>query len=116
MATIKAATNEKVFPLKAFLGLHQNPDGDTKLKLGEAAEMRNWRITRDGNLQRRPGMKTILDLGVNKPIKGLWAGFVSGKEYMLGACNGKLYTFPSSGRRSRPRTATARTSPLPLRT
>ena len=93
MAEIKAVTNEKVFSLKAFKGLNQNPDGDTKLKMGEAAVMRNWRITRDGNLQRRPGTKTIVDLEANKPIKGLWVGFINGHEYMLGACNGKLYKF-----------------------
>ena len=64
MAVIKAATNEKVFQITAFKGLNQNPDGDTKLKLGEAAESDNFRITRDGNLQRRPGTKTILDIGI----------------------------------------------------
>lgn len=91
MAEIKATTNEKVFPLSKFLGLNQAPDGDTKLKMGEAAEMYNFRVTRDGNLQRRPGTKTVLDLETNKPIKGLWVGFVNGHEYMLGASNGKLY-------------------------
>ena len=91
MAEIKATTNEKVFPLKAFLGLNQNPDGDTKLKMGEAAAMNNFRITRDRNLQRRPGTKTILDLETDEPVKGLWVGYVNGIEYMLGACDGKLY-------------------------
>ena len=91
MAEIKATTNEKVFPLKAFLGLNQNPDGDTKLKMGEAAVMNNFRITRDRNLQRRPGTKTILDFETGKPVKGLWVGYVGGTEYMLGACDGKLY-------------------------
>lgn len=91
MAEIKATTNEKVFPLKAFLGLNQNPDGDTKLKMGEAAAMNNFRITRDRNLQRRPGTKTILDFQTGKPVKGLWVGYVGGTEYMLGASDGKLY-------------------------
>ena len=62
MASISAATNEKVFQLKSFLGLNQNPDGDTKLKLGEAADMRNFTITRDGNLQRRAGTLTLKGL------------------------------------------------------
>ena len=91
MAEIKATTNEKVFPIKAFLGLNQNPDGDTKLKMGEAAAMNNFRITRDRNLQRRPGTKIILDFETGKPVKGLWVGYVNGTEYMLGACDGKLY-------------------------
>lgn len=93
MATINASTSEKVFSLSAFLGLNQNPDGDTKLKMGEAAEMYNWRVTRDRNLQRRPGTKTMIDTETDEPIKGLWNGFVSGHEYVLGACNGKLYKF-----------------------
>lgn len=62
MATISAATSEKIFQLKQFFGLNENPDGDTKLKLGEAAAMRNFRVTRDGNLQRRPGTLTIKGL------------------------------------------------------
>lgn len=166
MAEIKAATNEKVFQIAAFGGLNQAPDGDTKLKYGEAAEMNNFRITRDGNLQRRPGTKTILDIsqtaqsdlevidssgetagyflygagglgdlkikdGVGDlwnapngsgtaddigidgvefeewhishepsepgrevdrhPVKGLWVGYVNGRQYMLGASGGKLF-------------------------
>ena len=97
MAEIKATTNEKVFPIKAFLGLNQNPDGDTKLKMGEAAAMNNFRVTRDRNLQRRPGTKTVVNLGTNNPVKGLWVGYVGGTEYMLGACNGKLYKFWEEG-------------------
>jgi hypothetical protein len=83
MAVIKAATNEKVFQITAFKGLNQNPDGDTKLKLGEAAESDNFRITRDGNLQRRPGTKTILDIPelYSEAIKvvdenGITAGYI----------------------------------------
>ena len=97
MAEIKAATNEKVFQIKAFLGLNQNPDGDTKLKMGEAAAMNNFRVTRDRNLQRRPGTKTVVNLGTDEPVKGLWVGYVGGTEYMLGACDGKLYKFWEEG-------------------
>ena len=93
MAQIKATTTEKIFSLNAFKGLNQNPDGDTKLKMGEAAVVRNFRITRDGNLQRRPGTHTLVDLETDSPVKGLWVGFVNDHEYMLGACNGKLYQF-----------------------
>ena len=97
MATISGSTSEKVFTLSVFRGLNQNPDGDTKLKMGEASDMYNFRVTRDGNLQRRPGTKTLLDLETDAPIKGLWTGFVSGHEYMLGACDGKLYKFWDDG-------------------
>lgn len=62
MATIRSSSREKVFPCKAWLGLHESPDGDTKLKFGEAAVMRNWMITRDRNLKVRPGEDIITGL------------------------------------------------------
>ena len=92
MAQITGATNEKIFQIKAWYGLHQNPDGDTKLKMGEAAEMRNFKITRDGNLQRRPGTFSVVDFADSgKPVRGMWTGFVHGIEVMLAACGGKLW-------------------------
>ena len=62
MAKISAITSEKVYPITAFRGLHESPDGDTKLKAGEAAKMVNFRITRDGNLKKRPGTRPISGL------------------------------------------------------
>ena len=41
MATIKASTNEKLISLKVFGGLHESPDGDNKLKNGEAVKCQN---------------------------------------------------------------------------
>lgn len=63
MATITARTNDRVFSLQKWMGLNEHPDGDTRLKLGEASKMVNWRITRDGNLKLRPGQEFILGLG-----------------------------------------------------
>lgn len=62
MATISANSSEKIYKITAFAGLHESPDGDTKLKAGEAAKMRNFMITRDGNLKKRPGTKPICGL------------------------------------------------------
>lgn len=62
MANIRAASDERIFKIAAWRGLNENPDGDTALKLGEAAAMRNWRVTRDGNLQRRPGTLSVVGL------------------------------------------------------
>ena len=56
MAKITGRTDEQIFRIQRWLGLNENPDGDTKLELGEAAVMRNFRVTRDGNLQKRPGL------------------------------------------------------------
>ena len=62
MATISTATNEKVYGIAKWYGLNESPDGDTRLKMGEASKMINWKITRDGNLKRRPGMEFFAGL------------------------------------------------------
>ena len=90
MAQITGSAHERVFQIRAWGGLNENPDGDTKLKMGEAAVMRNFRITRDGNLQRRPGSKEIAALGT-EPVRGIWNGNVGGVEQLVAACGGKLW-------------------------
>ena len=93
MASISSATNEKVFQLKSFLGLNQNPDGDTKLKLGEAADMRNFTITRDGNLQRRAGTLTLKGLAKEYALTDV----ASATAVFTGAAeNLKLKMFPTA--------------------
>lgn len=74
MATIQTNRDLTVLKIKEFLGLNENPDGDTGLKNGEMAEMRNFRITRDKHLQIRPGQKTILS------VREAWDAWVSGKS------------------------------------
>lgn len=92
MAQITASTSEKVFQIKAWSGLHESPDGDTKLKLGEAAAIENFRVTRDGNLQRRPGYHELVNLGTGKKVAGMWRGYANQKEVFLVACNGHVYS------------------------
>ena len=95
MAQITGSANERVFKIKAWGGLNENPDGDTKLKMGEAAAMRNFRITRDGNLQRRPGSRAIASLlpegAEAAPVRGIWSGNVGGVDQLIAACGGKLW-------------------------
>lgn len=62
MATISGASNERVYSITKWGGLNEHPDGDTGLKMGEASKMVNWKITRDGNLKRRPGSEVIFGL------------------------------------------------------
>lgn len=64
MATISASTSEKVYSVRQFAGLNESLDGDAKLKLGEASEMLNWMITKEGSLKRRPGNETLFGLCV----------------------------------------------------
>lgn len=63
MATINASTSEKVVSVKKWLGLNQCADGDTMLNVGEASVMKNFKVTRDGTLKRRPGMTRVMALG-----------------------------------------------------
>jgi len=103
MSTIRAANTEAVWKLEKFLGLNENPDGDTKLKLGEASVCRNWRITRDLNLQRRPGSLTKYDLDTNAPVMGMWFGNVKGTEVGLAASGGYMWLFYENGYMETPR-------------
>ena len=82
--------NEKIYSLKAFSGLCENPDGDTKLRFGQASVCRNFAVTRDGNLRRRAGSKTLVKLG-NSPVRGIWNGLVKGAEELICACEGKIW-------------------------
>lgn len=95
MARITGSANEGVFQIRAWGGLNENPDGDTKLKMGEAAVLRNFRVTRDGNLQRRPGSRAIAALlpeGAEAgPVRGVWNGNVGGVEQLIAACGGRLW-------------------------
>ncbi len=61
MAKISSA-NERIISIKSFLGLNENPDGDTNLKTGEAAVMSNFKITDDGSLQIRGGTRNMAGL------------------------------------------------------
>lgn len=96
MATISGVQNERVFSIQKWLGLNQNPDGDTKLKMGEAASMKNWKVTRDGNLQKRPGTREILHIGSQK-VSATWTGFVGGVERVMAVCGKTLYSCRNGG-------------------
>lgn len=101
MARILAGNDTSVLKIRRFLGLNENPDGDTVLKTGELAEMQNFRITHDQHLQIRPGTKTILSLaealtqlGGNADeakADGAWRGIAGGREMVLAAYGGHIW-------------------------
>jgi hypothetical protein len=94
MIEIRADTKENVASITHWLGLNENPDGDTLLKNGEAADMQNFKITRDGNLQKRSGYKTIHAAKTwTGPIRGIWHGCISGTAYTLFAAGGTIYKY-----------------------
>ena len=108
MAKITATDNSSILKIKAFLGLNENPDGDTTLKVGEMTEMRNFRVTQDKHLQIRPGSKTLLDLSAalaalegearDARLQGVWRGNVGDKEHVLAAYGGHVWDIdPADG-------------------
>lgn len=62
MARVTTPSGEQVWRIQTWRGLNENPDGDTKLRTGEASVCNNWRVTRDGNLQVRPGTRNVVGL------------------------------------------------------
>lgn len=105
MAGISANTGNTILRIKEFLGLNENPDGDTNIRVGELSAMRNFSITQNGHLQIRPGTKTILTLrtawdewaktaesSVENPVfSGAWYGMAGSKERLLCAFGGVIF-------------------------
>ena len=106
MARISGRDKTSILKIREFLGVNENPDGDTNIKPGELAVMRNFSITRDHHLQIRPGQKTVLDLrqlwepwakaqGEKAPkeprLCGAWTGPVKGETAVLAAFGGAIF-------------------------
>ncbi len=62
MANISAATNERIYQIKKWLGVNEAPEGDARLKAGEAAVMRNFKVTAGGALRKRDGSLNVAGL------------------------------------------------------
>ena len=97
MSTIGAKSAEAIYKIEKFLGLNENPAGDTKLKLGQATKCQNWKVTRDWNLMKRPGSKKLLDTHSKAPVKGMWYGNVKGTEVGLMASGNIMWLFARDG-------------------
>ncbi len=62
MSKLRAGISEAMYSVKKWVGVNENPDGDTNLASGEAAEMKNFRITDNGALRKRPGTAVVAGL------------------------------------------------------
>lgn len=62
MAKVQAAANEKIYQIKRWLGVNQALEGEASLKIGEAADMRNFKVTAGGALQKRGGSRNVAGL------------------------------------------------------
>lgn len=105
MARMQASTASSVLKIHEFLGVNENPDGDTKIKTGEMAEMRNFKITKDRHLQIRPGTSTVLRLreawdawaaetgaaAENPRFCGAWEGMAGEAGHLLAAFGGVIF-------------------------
>ena len=105
MPKIISRNEESILKIRKFLGVNENPDGDTTLQMGEMATMRNFRVTKDNHLQIRPGCETVMRLveastaagGETTPaepktrIRGVWRGAVAGTDHVLAAIGGFIY-------------------------
>lgn len=98
MASIVSTSEKKIFQIKAWLGLNESPDGDTHMKMGEAAEMRNFRITAENHLQIRPGYGTLCTLSEGNKVQGMWNGYIKGKFHMVAAAGGHLWDIDVANR------------------
>ena len=62
MARISTQTNEQVFSVTGWLGVNEAQEGQARLRVGEAAVMRNFRITSGGALKKRGGSEKVAGL------------------------------------------------------
>ncbi len=97
-----ALSGDSVYKVTKWLGINENPDGDTELKAGEASEMYNFRITPDWSLQLRPGRHVIADRTWSGAVRGVWSGRVGSRERVVFASGGGLYEFDTDSRTAAP--------------
>ena len=110
MATLTSSSQNSILKIREFLGLNENPDGDTHIKNGELSECLNFRITQDRHLQLRPGQKTLVRLreawdaleakppGVSAPVfSGAWRGSVNGAVHTLAVFGGVIWDVALDG-------------------
>lgn len=108
MAQLTAGNQNSILKIREFLGLNENPDGDTHIKTGELSRCRNFTVTRDKHLQLRPGQKTTADLKAawdalpSKPVtapefSGAWSGFLNGQRHTVASFGGALWDLSPEG-------------------
>ena len=62
MAQIIPSVSEAVYQIKKWLGVNEALEGEASLKMGEAALMRNFKVTAGGALKKRAGSRNIAGL------------------------------------------------------
>ncbi len=62
MARVRSGSGEKIYRIERWLGVNEAQEGEARLKAGEAAVMRNFRVTTGGALRKRPGSAAVAGL------------------------------------------------------
>lgn len=62
MAKVSTNVQENVYQIKHWKGVNEAQEGEASLEMGEAAIMRNFKVTAGGALQKRGGTKNIAGL------------------------------------------------------
>ena len=91
MAVVVLNDGSSVYKIARWLGINENPDGDTAVKAGEAAEMVNFRITRDRSLQLRPGYRLVGEKTWSGTLRGVWHGRVGTRDVTVFVSGGEVY-------------------------
>jgi len=91
MARMTVSRKSKPLEIDKFLGYHNEPTGDTQLKIGESGNMVNYYVTKNWKLKKIEGYKELFAT-LGERIQGQFYGNVAGLYYHLFASNGNIYT------------------------
>ena len=62
MASVNTNVSESVYQIKQWKGVNEAQEGEASLEMGEAAVMRNFKVTAGGALQKRGGSVNVAGL------------------------------------------------------
>jgi hypothetical protein len=77
--------------ITAFLGLNKSEEGDTELKLGEASETQNFRVTSGYEIKKMEGWQPLFDSIGQEEVNEMWAGKLNGINTLVFKHGSKLY-------------------------
>ena len=77
--------------ITAFLGLNKSEEGDTELKLGEASETQNFRVTQGYEIKKMEGWQQIFESIGQEEVNEMWAGKLNGINTIVFKHGSKLY-------------------------
>lgn len=92
MPVFRPAKPPKPIEIDKFLGLNQSI-GQTEIKLGEAVNMTNFRLTQDFKPQKRAGHNAFVDFGNVLDCQGGWQGQLNNKNSFIFINDGNVYEY-----------------------